>query len=140
MSYALGSRSLGRLEGVHPDLVRVVKRAIEITAQDFMVTEGLRTLARQKDLYAQGRTKPGPVVTWTLKSKHIDGLAVDLVPFNDGKPDWTAGKNFDEIAKAMHDAAEELGPGDYICYPADLPHIFKALEPDTHALLVAEQN
>ena len=38
------------------------------------------------------------------------------------------------------DAAEELGPGDYICYPADLPHIFKALEPDTHALLVAEQN
>ena len=109
MSYALGARSLARLEGVHPDLVRVVKRAIEITAQDFMVTEGLRTLARQKDLYAQGRTKPGPVVTWTLKSKHIDGLAVDLVPFNDGKPDWTAGKNFDEIAKAMHDAAEELG-------------------------------
>jgi peptidoglycan L-alanyl-D-glutamate endopeptidase CwlK len=109
MSYALGSRSLGRLEGVHPDLVRVVKRAIEITTQDFMVTEGLRTLARQKDLYAQGRTKPGPVVTWTLKSKHIDGLAVDLVPFNDGKPDWTAGKNFDEIAKAMRDAAEELG-------------------------------
>jgi len=54
MSYALGSRSLGRLEGVHPDLVRVVKRAIEITPQDFMVTEGLRTLARQKDLYAQG--------------------------------------------------------------------------------------
>ncbi|WP_370689504.1 cupin domain-containing protein, partial [Enterobacter chuandaensis] len=38
------------------------------------------------------------------------------------------------------DAAEELGPGDYICYPADLPHIFKALEPDTLALLVAEQN
>ena len=74
-----------------------------------MVTEGLRTLARQKDLYAQGRTKPSPVVTWTLKSKHIDGLAVDLVPFNDGKPDWTAGKNFDEIAKAMRDAAEELG-------------------------------
>ena len=38
------------------------------------------------------------------------------------------------------DAAEELAAGDYICYPADQPHIFKALEPDTHALLVAEQN
>ena len=38
------------------------------------------------------------------------------------------------------DAAEELGAGDYICYPADQPHIFKALEPDTYALLVAEQN
>jgi len=38
------------------------------------------------------------------------------------------------------DAPEELGAGDYICYPADRPHIFKALEPDTYALLVAEQN
>lgn len=40
----------------------------------------------------------------------------------------------------LTDTPEELGPGDYICYPADQPHIFKALEPDTHALLVAEQN
>jgi len=40
----------------------------------------------------------------------------------------------------LTDAPEELGEGDYICYPADRPHIFKALEPDTHALLVAEQN
>lgn len=37
-------------------------------------------------------------------------------------------------------APEELGIGDYICYPADQPHIFKALEPDTYALMVAEQN
>lgn len=40
----------------------------------------------------------------------------------------------------LTDAPEELGEGDYICYPADRPHIFQALEPDTHALLVAEQN
>ena len=37
-------------------------------------------------------------------------------------------------------APEELNAGDYICYPADEPHLFKALEPDTMAILVAEQN
>ena len=37
-------------------------------------------------------------------------------------------------------APEELNAGDYICYPADEPHLFKALEPDTLAILVAEQN
>ena len=37
-------------------------------------------------------------------------------------------------------APEELGEGDYICYPADQEHVFQALEPDTQALLIAEQN
>ena len=109
MTYALGPKSTQRLLGVHLDLVRVVKRAIQITEQDFMVSEGMRTLARQRELYAQGRTKPGPKVTWTMQSKHLVGLAVDLVPFNAGKPDWTAGKNFDAVAKAMFEAARELG-------------------------------
>ena len=40
----------------------------------------------------------------------------------------------------LTEAPEELGEGDYICYPADRQHIFQALEPDTQALLVAEQN
>ena len=43
-----------------------------------IVTEGKRSLARQAWLYAQGRTRPGPKVTWTMKSKHIEGLAVDI--------------------------------------------------------------
>ena len=54
MSFVLGRRSLARLEGVHPDLVAVVKRAIEITPQDFAVLEGLRTKERQAQLVQAG--------------------------------------------------------------------------------------
>lgn len=124
--YALGSKSLERMQGVHPDLVRVVQRAIELTDQDFMVLEGVRTEQRQRELYGHGRSaddmrakgldpalaKPGAqVVTWTLKSNHfkqIDGYghAVDLVPY---PVDWSSVEKFDAIALAMFAAAEELG-------------------------------
>ena len=40
----------------------------------------------------------------------------------------------------LTEAPEGLGEGDYICYPADRQHVFQALEPDTQALLIAEQN
>lgn len=111
MTFALGAKSLAKLEGVHPNLVKVVKRAIQISDQDFMVLEGVRTLKRQKELYAQGRTKPGPKVTWTLNSRHIpkaDGLghAVDLVPY---PVDWNTASKFDAIYKAMMVAADDLG-------------------------------
>lgn len=111
MTYALGPQSRARLQGVHPDLVKVVQRAIELTDQDFMVLEGVRTPARQKELYAQGRTAPGPKVTWTLNSNHFVnpktgfGHAVDLVPF---PVDWSHTK-LDVVSKAMFAAAWELG-------------------------------
>lgn len=109
MSFKLSSRSLERLVGVHEDMVKVVKRAIEISEVDFMVVEGLRTLKRQEELYAQGRTKPGKVVTWTMKSKHIDGLAVDIAPCNkDGSINWNDLEMFDKMADAMFKAAKEL--------------------------------
>ena len=108
MTYALGKTSLDRLVGVDPRLVAVVKRAIQITEVDFMVVEGVRTVARQRELYAQGRTKPGKIVTWTLKSKHIDGLAVDLLP---APYDWKDPKGFDAVNRAMMQAAGELGVG-----------------------------
>ena len=57
MTFKLGPASLMRLQGIHPDLVKVVERAIQLTTQDFSVTCGARTLAEQKELYAQGRTK-----------------------------------------------------------------------------------
>jgi peptidoglycan L-alanyl-D-glutamate endopeptidase CwlK len=113
MPYSLGERSRARLKGVHPDLIKVVERAIQITDQDFTVLEGVRTKARQRELYAQGRTKPGQVVTWTLNSRHIPkadgyGHAVDLAPW---PIDWegpTRFPKFDAIAKAMLVAAEDL--------------------------------
>lgn len=111
MPYSLGRQSRARLKGVHPDLVRVIERAIQITKQDFMVLEGVRTPARQKELYAQGRTKPGQKVTWTLNSNHFVskatgfGHAVDLVPF---PVDWSHAK-LGVVSKAMFAAAKELG-------------------------------
>ena len=88
-------------------LIPVVKRAIEITSQDFVVIEGLRTQARQDELWAQGRTKPGPVVTWTKDaSSHGTGHAVDICPY---PVDWNDLKKFNAIADAMFAAADELG-------------------------------
>ena len=42
------------------------------------ITDGRRTQEEQNALYAQGRTTPGPIVTWTLNSNHVKGLAVDI--------------------------------------------------------------
>lgn len=114
MAIILGQRSLSRLAGVHPDLVRVIKRAALIATpdEDFTLLEGVRTPARQKELYAQGRTKPGAVVTWTLKSNHFVnpatgyGHAADLAPF---PIDWNATSRFDRLAKLMFRAADIEG-------------------------------
>ena len=81
MSIVLGPRSLSRLEGVHVDLVRVVKKAAAMSSLDFTVLEGLRTTARQKQLFDQGATK-------TMNSRHITGHAVDLAPMIGGTVRW----------------------------------------------------
>jgi peptidoglycan L-alanyl-D-glutamate endopeptidase CwlK len=99
MPYALGERSRKNLEGVHPDLVSVVQRAIELTEQDFMVIEGLRTVERQKKLFAEGKSK-------TMNSRHLTGHAVDLCPY---PVDWEDHEKFKVIAKAMKAAAKDLG-------------------------------
>lgn len=110
----LNSTSEKRLVGVDPRLVAVVRRAVEKLPFNVLVVEGLRSLERQKDLYAQGRTKPGRKVTWTMNSNHLKqangfGAAVDLAPLNGAQIDWNDLKKFDAIAKAMFEAAEELG-------------------------------
>lgn len=101
MGYVLGTRSLDKLQGVHPDLVRVVHRAIGISTIDFTVTEGLRTLARQKQLMAAGATR-------TLNSRHITGHATDLAALVGGtvRWDWPL---YAKLAIAMKTAAKDLG-------------------------------
>ncbi len=81
MSIVLGPRSIARLTDVHPDLVRVVHRAAAMSDLDFTVLEGRRTLARQKQLLAQGATR-------TLNSRHLTGHAVDLAPMIGGTVSW----------------------------------------------------
>ncbi len=99
MSFKLSRRSLSNLKNVHPDLVKTVQRAIEITPVDFVVTEGLRSVNRQKELYAAG-------ATWTMNSRHLTGHAVDLAAWvGEVRWDWSL---YDRIAFAMKQAAEEL--------------------------------
>lgn len=81
MSIVLGQRSLSRLEGVHPDLVRVVKKAAALSSLDFTVLEGLRTKERQKQLMDLGATR-------TMNSRHLTGHAVDLAPMVGGTVRW----------------------------------------------------
>jgi peptidoglycan L-alanyl-D-glutamate endopeptidase CwlK len=101
MSYALGPRSLERLVGVHPDLVRVVKRAIGESPLDFTVLEGLRTLERQKVLFAKGATK-------TMNSRHLTGHAVDLAPVINGAVSWDW-PLYDRLALTVLAAAKDEG-------------------------------
>tara|TARA_R110000796_G_scaffold217473_1_gene333533 strand:+ start:395 stop:847 length:453 start_codon:yes stop_codon:yes gene_type:complete len=101
MSFNLSSRSLAKLEGVDETLVEVVKKAIEATKIDFGVTFGMRTLEEQTALVAAGRSQ-------TMKSKHLDGRAVDLMAYVDGKGCWELNV-YDDLCDAMKDAAEDLG-------------------------------
>lgn len=88
-----------RLEKVHPELNKRIRDLIEAFAQrgiQIEVVQGLRTIAEQNSLYAQGRSKPGPVVTNARggQSNHNYGLAVDLCPFVNGKPDFTTNATY----------------------------------------------
>ena len=100
MNYSLGSKSRAELVGVHPDLVRVVERAIQLTRTDFTVHDGIRSVEEQRRYVAAGTSK-------TMRSKHLEGKAVDLVPWIDGKPRWWWVPIYD-IAAAMLIAAREL--------------------------------
>lgn len=96
--FTLGSRSRQRLEGVHPDLVRVVERAIGTTTVDFTVLEGRRTPERQRQLVAAGASQ-------TMNSRHLTGHAVDLGAWvnNQVRWDWPL---YYRIADAMKAAAQ----------------------------------
>jgi peptidoglycan L-alanyl-D-glutamate endopeptidase CwlK len=101
MTFQLSQKSKDRLTGVHPDLVSVVNRALELSEVDFAVLEGVRSLAKQEQLLAAKATT-------TLKSRHLTGHAVDLGAVVAGtvRWDWPL---YHKIADAMKDAAEQLG-------------------------------
>lgn len=101
MSYHLSQKSLDKLVGVDPKLVQVVKLAIDYTKVDFGVTEGLRTIEKQREYFEAGKSQ-------TMSSKHIDGKAVDLVAYVGGTVCWELNV-YDDLADAMKTAAKELG-------------------------------
>ncbi len=112
----LTARDELRLIGVKPDMQAVTRLAFELfeahdgrDGHSLMVVEGLRSKERQQLLYAQGRTMRGQVVTWTLKSKHIDGEAVDCAPVKGGVIAWKDIALFDLMAQCFWEAAKILG-------------------------------
>lgn len=118
MAYKLGMRSKRRLKGLHPDLVAVVKRAIELTEIDFTVLEGMRSVSRQRELVNKGAST-------TMNSRHLTGHGVDLGALVDGKVRWDW-PLYHKIADAMKQAAQEKGVdlewgGDWKSFP-DGPH------------------
>ncbi len=98
--FELSSHSLKNLEGVDEKLNLVVLRAIQLTKIDFGVICGLRTIEEQEALVAKGASQ-------TMKSKHLDGLAVDLMAYVDGRGCWEVSV-YDEVADAVKQAAIEL--------------------------------
>jgi peptidoglycan L-alanyl-D-glutamate endopeptidase CwlK len=100
MAFKLSLRSIDRLEGVDDKLIEVVTTAIKYTKVDFGVIEGLRTIERQQELVDRGASK-------TMKSKHLEGKAVDLVAYIGPRVSWELNL-YDDIADAMKQAATEL--------------------------------
>lgn len=96
----LTQRDQSRLIGVHPDLVKVVERAAQLTTVDFIITEGKRTPARQRELLKAGASQ-------TLNSRHITGHAVDVAAKVGGQVRWDWPLYY-KLADAFKKAAEEL--------------------------------
>jgi peptidoglycan L-alanyl-D-glutamate endopeptidase CwlK len=101
MSFQLSQKSLDRLEGVNEHLITVVKTAIVLTDIDFGVICGMRTIEEQQTLVDKGASQ-------TMKSKHLDGHAVDLMAYVGGRASWELNV-YDDIADAMQKAAREVG-------------------------------
>lgn len=123
MAIILSQKSLTKLEGAHPDLVKIIKRAAALSPIDFTVLEVLRTPARQKELVAKGASK-------TMKSRHLPGAdgksrAVDIAPMDGGQISW-AWPIYHRLAPIIKQAAKEVGVpiewgGDWKSF-ADGPH------------------
>lgn len=117
MTWVLDKYSILQLATVKPSLRKVVLRAVELSPVPFMIVSGNRTAAQQRYLYAQGRTRKGPKITWTLKSNHMGGGAIDFSlvdakgkPTNTDPKTWkNAAKTYGVVATAMKKAGLELG-------------------------------
>lgn len=101
MGFSLPIASMRIIDKIHPDLCAVVLKAATLSDVEFIVTEGLRTLERQKQLVAKGASR-------TLQSRHLTGHAVDLAAKVSGEVRWDW-PLYHKLAFAMKRAALELG-------------------------------
>ena len=99
--FSFSKASLEKMNGVNSKLINLMKEAIKESPYDFGITEGIRTLKRQKELFAEGKTK-------TLKSYHLVGKAVDIKIYVNGKITWDF-KYYKEVADHIKEVARKLG-------------------------------
>ena len=118
MTYSFGTKSSEKLAQVHPDLQRVFNEAIKNSPLDFSITEGLRTIERQKELFSAGKSQ-------TMRSRHLDGHAVDIGVLVNGALNWDF-NNYQLVADHVKSVASKLGitiewGGDWMSFK-DGPH------------------
>lgn len=116
--FKFSNRSVERLQGVHPDMVKLMTEAIKESPYDFGITEGRRALERQRNLVADGKSR-------TMNSRHLTGHAVDIAVFVDGKITWDF-KFYAAVADHIKKVAEEMKipivwGGDWVSFK-DGPH------------------
>lgn len=96
--FIFSHRSEKNLQGVHPDLVKLVRSALTLSEVDFCVIEGVRTIERQRQLKLEGHTQ-------TLNSRHLTGHAVDLAPIIEKIIPWDRWEFFEMLAEVMKESA-----------------------------------
>jgi len=96
--FIFSHRSEKNLQGVHPDLVKLVRSALTLSEVDFCVIEGVRTIERQRQLKLEGHTQ-------TLNSRHLTGHAVDIAPIIEKIIPWDRWEFFEMVAEVMKESA-----------------------------------
>lgn len=99
--YNFSERSIKNLKGVHPKLVALMKEAIKDSPYDFIITEGLRTVERQREMVRTGKSQ-------TMNSYHLRGHAVDIALIVNGTVNWEFAL-YRQVANHIKDKAKELG-------------------------------
>jgi peptidoglycan L-alanyl-D-glutamate endopeptidase CwlK len=100
MTFKLSKRSIERLDGLDERLIGVVQGAIHLSKIDFGVICGMRTIEEQRALVEKGASQ-------TMKSKHLDGHAVDLMAYIGSRASWELNL-YDDIADAMAESARDV--------------------------------
>jgi peptidoglycan LD-endopeptidase CwlK len=98
--FRFSAASYEQLAGVRPELVAVATLALSRSEIDFGITDGMRTIEEQKELVAKG-------ASWTMNSKHLKGLAIDVIAYVNGKGRWE-GPLYEKIAEAFRSASADL--------------------------------
>lgn len=101
-TFKFGARSESKLVGVHPDLVKVCRRALTTSQVDFGILQGVRTLEEEQANFSKGLSRIAPD-----QSRHLRGLAVDVGAYENGVLSWNW-KLYEFIAEEFSSAGMSL--------------------------------